>query len=212
VPFLCAVVLLCTSDLFRNPKFSLPAIAIVLVVGLVSPHPPVFGDGKRDRPYSTVPDARGVADERIYYYPTTGLLHVSREFPYPTHRYAIAGREARRDRRRVIITDSVGMFGFYAGPEKHIADEFGLVDPLLSRLPVPDPIHWRIGHFKREVPTGYKETLMSGTNRIADPAIAELYDNLVLITRGKLLSGDRIKAIWKVNTGQCAVAKDQSTR
>ena len=95
---------------------------------------------------------------------------------------------------------NIGFYGYYAGHQCYILDELALCDPLLSKLPAIKP--WRIGHFKREIPKGYEETLESGINKIEDPNLAEYYDKILLITRGDQFSPERLKAIWKINTGQ----------
>lgn len=51
----------------------------------------------------------------------------------------------------------------------------------------------------RSVPEGYAETLATGTNQIQDPELHELYDEIMLITRGPLFSMERLKAVIKIN-------------
>jgi arabinofuranosyltransferase len=67
---------------------------------------------------------------------------------------------------------------------------------------VRDPADWRIGHFRREVPPGYADTLRTGQNLIADPNLADYYEPLRLATRGPLWSWERLAAVWRLNTGQ----------
>jgi arabinofuranosyltransferase len=95
---------------------------------------------------------------------------------------------------------SPGFFGFYAGIDCHIIDKLGLCDPLLSKLPCEIP--WRIGHYRRKIPDGYKESLEMGINQIQHTALKEYYYNVMLITRGSLGSVKRLEAIWKMNIGQ----------
>lgn len=73
---------------------------------------------------------------------------------------------------------------------------------LLARLPVSDLKEWRIGHFRRNIPDGYAETIENGENQITDPNLAAYYDRLHLIISGDLWSAERWSAIWKMNTGQ----------
>ena len=117
------------------------------------------------------------------------------------HPWAAQGLELRAQGPAVVEHGNVGFLGYYAGPDVHIIDRNGLTDPLLARLPVRDPADWRIGHFRRNVPDGYIETLRSGQNQIHDPALAAYYDALVTITRGPLWDGARWRAIWRMNTG-----------
>ena len=44
-------------------------------------------------------------------------------------------KELRRGGRQVVVRTTIGLTGFYAGPEVHIIDELALSDPLLARLP-----------------------------------------------------------------------------
>ena len=80
-------------------------------------------------------------------------------------------------------------------------DIFALADPLLARLPVKNP-YTRIGHFERDLPKGYVETIESGRNKIANPHLAEFYEKMKLITTGDLFLPGRLKTIWEMNTGQ----------
>jgi arabinofuranosyltransferase len=70
---------------------------------------------------------------------------------------------------RVFSHDAVGMVGLYTGPDRHIVDVLGLCDPLLARLPATRP--WRIGHYNRDAPAGYLESLAEDRNLIEDPAL-----------------------------------------
>ena len=83
-------------------------------------------------------------------------------------------------------------------------DTRALADPLLARLPVS--AGWRIGHFTRELPLGYLESVKRGRNLIQDPALGALHDALVLVTRGELFAAGRFAEIWKLNTGHYADA------
>jgi len=73
---------------------------------------------------------------------------------------------------------------------------------LLPNLFYPIGGGWRIGHFYRDLPTDYMETLESGENMIEDKCLAKYYDKLSIITRGDLFDANRIQEILKMNTGQ----------
>jgi hypothetical protein len=97
----------------------------------------------------------------------------------------------------------MGEAGLALGPHWYLLDECALADPLLARLPATFREEWRPGHFGRWVPYGYRETLEQGTMVIPIPELREYYGQLSLITRSAdLWSGDRWRAIWKMNTGQ----------
>ena len=139
----------------------------------------------------------GVADERAFYYRYTGLLRWTRAQPLPFNAEVQWGREAAAAQQPVVVHHNVGLFGFFAGPAVHVIDPYALGDPLLARLP-PIP-GWRIGHFEREIPEGYPESVRTGRNVIADTAVAMKYEQLKLITQGPLWSRRRWRAMLTLN-------------
>lgn len=177
------------------------AVVVALLPGLLVPHNPVTAPVMpRQEPWF-----HGIADERTYYYAHTGLLARLRP-GFQEHEHVVAGRQARA------ITEqrgnayhafaSIGFYGYHAGPRVHVIDVLALADPFLARLPMAtprDPGGWRIGHFERALPDGYRETIAGGRNVIADPQLARLYDDVRLATTGPLLAAERWRAIWKLN-------------
>ena len=95
---------------------------------------------------------------------------------------------------------AVGLHGYYAGPAVHIIDQLGLCDPLLARL--PSAAHWRIGHFYRGRPAGYRETIATGVNHLQDPRLIAYYNRLATITRGPILNWRRFQTIARMNLGE----------
>ena len=89
--------------------------------------------------------------------------------------------------------------GLREGPALHIVDVCGLADPLLSRLPARRDWDWRIGHFEREIPSGYINSIRMQKNMIVDPATRNYYDAIKLVTQGPLFSWERLKMIWLLN-------------
>jgi arabinofuranosyltransferase len=186
-PLLGAVVILSRWDCSPRAVFA-TAAALVMVF--------VLRAGS-----TTLMDGHGIADERPYYSPYTGLTAALRRVRVEDHPWAAEGLAARRERLLVAIRGDIGLFGFYAGPDVHVVDVWGLADPLVARLPARRDMNWRVGHFTRAIPAGYPETLASGRNLIADRKLAALYDRLAMITRGPLFDVGRLAAIWKINTG-----------
>jgi arabinofuranosyltransferase len=179
-------------------------LAGVVLVGLSAPFSPVRASGEVGARAGTERGwlyGRTITDERANYYRNTGLLRAFQQSdPLPDHDWALEGRAAREAAPPVVEKGSVGFYGYFAGPEVYIVDLLGLGNPLLARLPPADP-DWRIGHFGRLMPDGYRETLETGENRITDPNLAAYYDKLALVIRGDLFDGDRLRAIWQINTG-----------
>lgn len=180
------------------------AVAGALLLGLLAPRNPVTAPVMP--PYETW--FRGIADERGYYYAGTGLLPRLRP-GFQEHEYIQAGRKARaimeQQGEAFQAVECIGFFGYYAGPRLYVIDVMALSDPFLARLPVSrpaDPRSWRIGHFTRELPPGYRETISTGVNRLEDPRLARLHDDLRLVTAGPLLAPERWGAIWRLNTSR----------
>jgi arabinofuranosyltransferase len=148
-------------------------------------------------PLDVLVDASGIADERLAYFRDTGLTAAIRRRAAPHHPWELAGRQARALGVTVMSLDSVGLFGYGAGPGVHIVDILALCDPLLARLPARRP--WRIGHFYRDLPAGYMETLQGQQAGLPDPGLDEYYAALRLVTRGPLWSRPRWAAIARLN-------------
>jgi arabinofuranosyltransferase len=182
------------SYLVSRISYLVSWLAVILALGLLGRAQfwlagrPTGDDARRDG---------DIADERAYYAPHTGLFTRDRA-PHP---WAEQGMELRAAGPAVVEHGNVGFLGYYAGPAVHIVDRNGLTDPLLARLPVRDPADWRIGHFRREVPPGYVDTLRSGQNVIQDAALAAFYEPLSIVARGPLWSEARLREIWRLNTG-----------
>ncbi|MEK7278198.1 MAG: hypothetical protein AAB427_12680, partial [Chloroflexota bacterium] len=195
-PLLVAVALLMNTETDAGEagrRFAL--LALIALIGLSSPYSPVLRPAQQP-----MRDKSGVSDEKGNYWQNTGLLQANFFTPLPDHDWALEGRAARQSNPGIVKTGSVGFYGYFAGPAVHIVDLNALADPLLARLPPSDPA-WSIGHYGRTLPEGYLESLETGENRIADPNLSLYYDKLSLIIRGNLLDLNRLREIWRLNTG-----------
>jgi arabinofuranosyltransferase len=201
LPLLAAVVLLLavTGDAARpaaihlTPRIAAGLAALLLLLAAIG-HLPVLPAGS---PTGDAARRDGdIADERAYYTPNTGLF--ADRAPHP---WAEQGMVLRTEGAAVVEHGNVGFLGYYAGPAVHIIDRNGLTDPLLARLPVRDPAGWRIGHFRRDVPAGYADTLRGGQNVIQDANLAAYFDVLARVTRGPLWNVERLREIWRLNRG-----------
>ena len=168
-----------------------------MLEGVSAPFSPVRASGEVGARTGTESGwlyGRSITDERAKYYHNTGLLRALQQSnPLPDHDWALEGRADRATAPAVVEKGSVGFYGYFAGPEVYVVDLLGLGNPLLARLQPADP-DWRIGHFGRLMPEGYRETLETGENRIADPHLAVLRQAPALIIRGDLFDG-RLRAI-----------------
>ncbi len=201
-PFLAALIVVVSAGWMTTWKRLVVPLVVIAIVGVVAPLSPIRGDRLLKCGIDDVNHA-GIANERGCFFEGTGLRKQSRTAStVPNHPLAPIGRDMRASLLPVHILGTIGIPSFFAGPDKYIIDLNALADPLLARLPLPAGKEWRIGHFERLVPAGYIETLLSGQNRICEPNLAQYYDKVRLITRGRLLGSARLDAIWRMNTGQ----------
>jgi arabinofuranosyltransferase len=104
---------------------------------------------------------------------------------------------------QVELTGMAGTIGFKAGPQVSMIDTPALLNPLMARLPaLREPTGWRPGHLYRRIPAGLFESERTGENRLADPALAALYDDLRSIARDPIWSARRWAAIRRVHLGE----------
>ncbi|WP_293367705.1 hypothetical protein [Nevskia sp.] len=201
--FLAAVLLTADPEAPNERQTVLLALAVLLIAAtrLIALEPP-------DVPIR----ANGIADERRFYAAQTGLIHHQRARRVPlNHPWGRIGLGMRNTPSQPVqVFDVIGFAGFVAGPAVHIVDQHALSDAFLARLPSTTP--WRIGHFRRELPAGYLDSIASGRNQLADPAQRALYDDLRLVTRGPLLAPGRLDAIWRLNTGGSKASESAPSR
>ncbi len=149
-----------------------------------------------------------ISDEREYYFGTTGLYNNVKSL-IETGRLCVSdtwNTQATDDIRNQgvsgnIIENAAGILVYY-NPDIYLNDTYSLGDPFLSKLPAKYNPNWRVGHIRREVPDGYRESIWSDKNKIKDVDLHEYYDKIRLITRGNLFNSERIKAIIDINLGK----------
>jgi arabinofuranosyltransferase len=185
------------------------ALAVCLLYGVLWPRSPfhfdlAYGVG---RTYADNVRDTGIADERGYYYPTTGLLRVLlgldaiREagLVVPPARGALLGREFAHSSAPLTVQGEVGFFGYFAG-DKHVVDAWALTDPFLARLPFrSESGKFRVGHYQRAIPPGYLDSLVRGENLLVDPKLAHLYGLVQHVVRGPLFTRARWSAIAELH-------------
>ncbi len=149
-----------------------------------------------------------ISDEREVYQRTTGLYNNVRSL-------ITKGDLCIRDTWNYQSTDEVRELGLignitdnspgilvYYNSDLYLNDTYGLGDPFLSKLPAIKDENWRVGHMKRKLPEGYRETIQFGENVIENQDLAEYYDVIHFITRGDLFDKERIRAIIDWNLGK----------
>jgi hypothetical protein len=82
-----------------------------------------------------------------------------------------------------------------------LVDPYALGDPLLSKLSVRKPEHWRVGHYLRGIPQGYIRSLQDDDDELADPKLHHIYSVVRILTRDPIWSFSRFKEIAKMNLG-----------
>lgn len=199
LPFFLVVCLLVRRPAPR-PK---PAggIAVVLAAALFVPDNPVTCA----RAYDVPPYFHGIADERGYYYQGTGALwrlKPDRE-PFVFEKW---GRDSRlrtdAQGPAYAALECVGMPGYFGGPDLYVVDLMALGNAFLARYPANLTTFrggWRIGHFSRDLPEGYIETISDDRNQLVKPQDSELYEQIQLVTTGPLFTRARWRAIWDLN-------------
>lgn len=197
MPFVVAVALLASAA----PRFGTWPFAacatVVLALGLASPRSPLLSGSSYGelQAEDADPPAAGMVDERAYYFGERGLLRATVDVARDP--IAAPPRSASVSRDDVVVRiDPFGSPAFAAPPGVHVVNTFGLSDPLLARLE-PEP-GFRVGHPTRDLPEGYLESLETGENRIVDPTVARLYDDVRLAVSGPVWSAARWGAIWRL--------------
>jgi arabinofuranosyltransferase len=148
----------------------------------------------------------GVADERQFYLDSVSLAQVTRNRPDTDSPLLRSGQRLRRDslargQRLVSSTVTVGLTGFGAGPQVYLVDDLALTDPLLARLPAKRQVPWRIGHFPRQRPERYIESIRAGRCELTDRDLCVFWKHLRRITEGPIWSWARFLTIAKMNLG-----------
>jgi hypothetical protein len=114
------------------------------------------------------------------------------------------GTRFRSSEQKVTVQGSIGFYGLYAGPTKFLVDRNVLSDPFLARLPVSPRYYFEFyaGHFFRDIPEGYLESVNADRNLVVDPFLHDFYDRVRRITRGPIFTGSRFRDILALNVGR----------
>jgi arabinofuranosyltransferase len=176
--------------------------ATILLLGLTAPRSPIFSlTDPHVEVLSELRDENGISDDKLVYFERSSLMINGFRDAKGGSRYAGA-RWIYKGMTKVSVEGAIGLFGYQQGPNVIVVDPLALNDPLLARLPVISATEWRIGHFEREIPAGYLESLETSEVMIADPALAAYYEKLLVLVSGPLWDANRLAEIWKFNTGR----------
>lgn len=200
LPFLVAAMVVISE--LKPPSLPWAGAAIVLYNAL-TPLVPVKTTASYDAAWPWRSQS-GIKDERGNYHQATNVLFFSPFRELPDMVFARQGRSFRESQQKVTVEGSIGMFGLYAGPEKHVIDLNALSDPLLAHLTVSPQLYFEFyaGHYFRELPEGYMESIERDENALADPVLHRYYDRLRHVTRGSLFDWTRLRDIWALNLGR----------
>tara|TARA_R110002096_G_scaffold138218_3_gene291756 strand:+ start:2504 stop:4120 length:1617 start_codon:yes stop_codon:yes gene_type:complete len=213
VPYFAAILAILHSRVLENVAVGRVALPAVLVLGCLGINPTFTTDKfygvDRERSRTSEWLDKGIADERASWYQHSGLLLASRNTSLPRslpewdfHKALTDWKAGMGDGPCIGTMAPAGYFSYLAGPECHVYDLNGQVDPFMARLPIQLNEGWKQAHHFRQAVPGYHETLVTGVNQIQDPDLRVYYDKIRLITRGPIWSWPRLKTIVAMNLGQ----------
>jgi arabinofuranosyltransferase len=201
-PLLVAVAII-SIDL-RNKRNQIVIGLLVFLLGGFSIRSPLLSSNVVfNYPNMPLIDRNDIADERLFYsspkenndFVENGFLNQGYYSDYAGKNWRFSGY------KKVIVLNKLGETGYSKGPNFYIIDYSALSDPLLARLPSKNR-DWRVGHYFRDIPEGYIETLISGENKIVDGNLSLYYSKLEILITGPVFNRERFVEIWKFNTGQ----------
>lgn len=172
-------------------------LAFLVLTALSAERPPLFIS-------ETQPGVAGdrfeIAYEKYFYFGATGWINYVKY--RGQHEWAVAGLKAAQENVSPVEYGTIGMYGYFAGPRIYIIDTHALADPLRAHIPA-NPGLAGIGHYYRDYPAGYRETIQSRfkENLIEDPDLKLYYDKLSILIHGDLNAPGRLREIFRFNTG-----------
>ena len=200
MPFLVAVIALVA--ILGDSNYYLVSAATLVAYNVLMPIVPIKTTGSYDAAWAWR-SQNGIKDERGHYHRITNVFFYSPFRDLPDHTWMREGLSFRNGPDKVTVQGSIGFYGLMAGPSKVLVDRNALSDPLLARLPVSPRLYFEFyaGHYFRDIPAGYLESLTSGTNQIADPELHDYYERLRSVVSGPVFSAARFRSIWYLNAG-----------
>ncbi|MCA1560369.1 MAG: hypothetical protein LC753_13205 [Acidobacteria bacterium] len=200
MPFMVAV--MAVISVVRDATYYVPAAAVLVIYNLLMPLVPVKTTATYDAAWAWR-SQNGIKDERGHYHRITNVFFYSPFRDLPDHTWMREGLSFRNGPEKVTVQGSIGFYGLAAGPDKHIVDRNALSDPLLARLPVSPRLYFEFyaGHYFRDIPDGYLESVKSGTNQLTDPILRTYYGKLRAVLAAPVFSLTRLRNMWYLNAG-----------
>jgi arabinofuranosyltransferase len=190
-PMFLTAYILSTSSYTRNGFAIL--ISIVIILGIPNLRHTLMSDSTYE---SKNISPSGIVDERGFYYQDYGLLKASQNtflaMSWPKNM-------TQNGKPEVMCSGAISTVVHGFPDDTHFIIDCALADPLLSRLPINLTEGWRIGHYLRKLPDGYKNSIATNSNQIIDPVIHTLYEAIHKITNGDLWDTERLKTIFYLN-------------
>ncbi|HUR35510.1 MAG TPA: hypothetical protein VM032_17025 [Vicinamibacterales bacterium] len=207
LPFLVATMTVAPAAASLGAPWALAALA---AYNVMMPIVPIKTTASYDAAWAWRTQ-NGIKDERGHYHQGTNILFYSPFRQLPDFVWVNEGLSFRNSPEKVTVQGSIGFYGVYAGPEKFLVDRNALSDPLLARMPVSPRLYFEFfaGHYFRDIPEGYLESVARDTNLLTDPLLHEYYQHLRNVTRGPLFSWSRGRDIVALNVGRFSRLHEQ---
>ena len=219
-PFVLAVAILAHEASRLTAPRVLVAAAVIVILGLLPAGAPLASGPEYGRDRESLIDPYGIADERAYYFRNSGLWNGSAT-ALPRDDKWLESTTARECGFPLLIAGAVGFYGYEAGPTIHVLDYNALADPVLARLPAVEGdllyLDWyrnlegrepatqrRIGHFLRNIPTGYVSYLLGDGTKFESEEMRRHVETVTAAVREPLWSGKRIAAAFEIAGGGTA--------
>ncbi|MEM6269249.1 MAG: hypothetical protein AAF998_07405 [Bacteroidota bacterium] len=187
---------------FREMKALRWGGAVMLLLGLLNFHGPLYNWARGDIPRAEKKDRYGIADERAWYRPASAWITLNDSSWVHELEVKLDTTGDDPPNEKLLIWDFIGFVGYGVGPSRHVVDRLALADPLLARLPMAEGLPWRVGHYPRVLPRGFRRSIVQQKNLLEDPQLHRYYDELRRITQGPIWSGKRWQAIIDFNLGK----------
>jgi len=217
-PFVLAVAILVREvSRFPAPRV-LAGAALVVILGFLPGGAPLTSGPEYGRDRASLIDRYGIADERAYYFRSSGLWNGAAT-ALPRDDKWLEATTARECGFPLVIAGAIGFYGYEAGPSVHILDYNALADPVLARLPAVEEdrlyLDWyrnlegrepatrrRIGHFLRNIPTGYVSYLLGDATKFESDEMRRHVETVMAAVREPLWSRERISAALELAGGK----------